>query len=335
LYTIPTIAAAVGSILVATQNPSVGSGALAATLASNQQAMINFTRENEAEADRIGIENMAKAGFDPRAMPRFFERMADRNRYMPKIPDFLLNHPVTERRIVDSRLRAEKFPGHQFHENPDFYLIQQRVAIDEENNPQESIERLRTEIENSGSAPNEAVEYGYVIALIKAFQLDDAQKEAEKLIARHPNQYIYQLALADIENFNKNFSSAIERLQKAQSAHPNTRAIPIQLANTALNAGQGKLALVTLQNYVRNYPDDSNAFELLTEANAVVGNSIGAHQAQAEQYALEGDYSGAIDQLDNAQKLTDKNKYLSARIKARKTQFEKLLAEQKKNKKNI
>ena len=87
-----------------------GMGAIATAEGIAEQMEINFTRADESEADRIGIQTLAKAGFDPDAMADFFERMQhalrpgfDEN----DVPALLMDHPVTNQRISEARERAE------------------------------------------------------------------------------------------------------------------------------------------------------------------------------------------------------------------------------------
>lgn len=67
-----TVAALVGSLLLAIAAPEAGIAAIHATTAGAMQSSINYTRSNEKEADRFGIDTLAKSGFDVSAMPRFF-----------------------------------------------------------------------------------------------------------------------------------------------------------------------------------------------------------------------------------------------------------------------
>ena len=73
---IPTLAAMLGAILIATQNPDAGQAALMAVQGVSAQAQINFTRTNEQEADRIGIQLLARSGFDPRGMVGILQKTA-------------------------------------------------------------------------------------------------------------------------------------------------------------------------------------------------------------------------------------------------------------------
>jgi predicted Zn-dependent protease len=74
------------------------------------QKSINFTRKDEIEADRVGIQTLAKAGFDPNAMAGFFQRMQDAmsaGAGGQDIPALLQTHPVTTMRISDAKSRAD------------------------------------------------------------------------------------------------------------------------------------------------------------------------------------------------------------------------------------
>lgn len=84
---------ALGSILLAMASPQAGMAALTGTLAGTQQGMISFTRQNEEEADRIGIQVLQRSGFDPQAMPMFMGKLLDESRYSTRPPEMLLTHP--------------------------------------------------------------------------------------------------------------------------------------------------------------------------------------------------------------------------------------------------
>lgn len=109
------ILAMIGAIAAAShQNPYSTSnadiGAVAAVQGLAQQMQINFTRADESEADRVGINTLAKSGFDPDAMADFFERMqrALRPGFDERdVPALLMDHPVTTTRISEAKARAE------------------------------------------------------------------------------------------------------------------------------------------------------------------------------------------------------------------------------------
>ncbi|MCG8378518.1 MAG: M48 family metalloprotease, partial [Proteobacteria bacterium] len=109
-YSVPTTAAIVGAILVGIANPQAGAAALAGIQGLSVQNQINFTRGNEEEADRIGIQTLVRAGYDPNGMPDFFLKLQQLSRFNPSVPEFLRTHPLTTSRIADSKARAESYP---------------------------------------------------------------------------------------------------------------------------------------------------------------------------------------------------------------------------------
>ena len=128
---IPTMAAMLaGLALMATSSSDAGLAAIMSAQAANLQAQLRFSRENEAEADRIAMQTMVNAGMDPRAVPEMFEGMQRATRFMgERPPEFLLSHPVTEKRIADSRNRAEQYPVKSYPDNLDYQLIRARAQM--------------------------------------------------------------------------------------------------------------------------------------------------------------------------------------------------------------
>ncbi|MBU6199552.1 MAG: M48 family metallopeptidase [Xanthomonadaceae bacterium] len=111
----PLMVLAMVGAIVASTHTSPGStsnadvGAMATATGLMQQMQINFTRADEEEADRVGIQTLAKANFDPDAMAGFFQRMQqalrpgfDEN----DVPALLMDHPVTLKRISEAKARA-------------------------------------------------------------------------------------------------------------------------------------------------------------------------------------------------------------------------------------
>jgi predicted Zn-dependent protease len=95
--TIPRTAAMIAAALLGAADPKAGSAAIMAVQAGSIQSQIDYTRANEAEADNIGMQTLVKSGFNPDAMPSFFEKLQQASRFYggDAIPEFLRTHPVT------------------------------------------------------------------------------------------------------------------------------------------------------------------------------------------------------------------------------------------------
>ena len=89
---------------VATGEPGVAVAAQAANVA----VQLRFSREFETEADQLGSVFMTRAGWQPDAITRFFERIvAEQRRYPDQIPPYLFSHPDVEDRIAAVRQQAK------------------------------------------------------------------------------------------------------------------------------------------------------------------------------------------------------------------------------------
>ena len=90
------------ALLLARSNPELAKGALTASQALGVQTVLDFTRQNEKEADRVGIKILNKAGFDVRGTIDFFRTLQKGNQYsIGAAPSFLRTHPITSERMSD------------------------------------------------------------------------------------------------------------------------------------------------------------------------------------------------------------------------------------------
>lgn len=116
-------------LLIATNNPDIGFAGLVGSQAASIQRQLAYSREWEREADRIGIQTLAKADLDPSAMPSMFQQMLKSSRYQQRPPEFLTTHPITEARIADAADRAENFPSKNRTQSFEFFVLQQAALL--------------------------------------------------------------------------------------------------------------------------------------------------------------------------------------------------------------
>ena len=113
------LAALALAVLASRANPELGAGAIASVSAGTVQSQLNYTRDHEKEADRVGFQVLDKAGFDAHAMAIFFERMQRATRfYETNAPAYLRTHPLTYERIADMQARHQLLPA-RVHTLPD------------------------------------------------------------------------------------------------------------------------------------------------------------------------------------------------------------------------
>ena len=301
---LPTMAAMLASlVLAATAGGDAGLAALTATQAAALDSKLRFSRQNEQEADRIGMQTMVAAGEDPYAVPEMFERMLKATRYSRRPPEFLLTHPVTENRIADSLNRAGKHPRRQHPQSLDFHLMRARVLMKHENTPQDAVKRFTSELERDSLSP-EASRYGLVLALTETGQLNRAREQVMTLLKNDSDNPAYVIAAADIEANSGNMQYALGLLQTQLEKLPNHHAYNVRYAELLMKDGRYAHSEEVLERHVRRKPKDDYVWYLLAEVHGLAGNILGVHEARAEYYILNGVYDKAQIQLRNALKLS-------------------------------
>ena len=316
---LPATAALMAALILAGQNAQVGTAAVAATLAGTQQAAINFTRTHELEADRVGLQILAGAGYDPRSMPAFFEELQHANRfYASGAPELLLTHPVTTARIADTRNRAEQYPKVDSVNPLHFQLIRAKLRVLTGNDPQTLVTYFENKLKDATPAQSEAQRYGYALALLAAGQTDKAGEQIDLLLKNAPDRIQYRLAQGQIASARGDADTALKIYAEALKLYPRDYPLTAAYARELLQTKQPVPARLLLQDFLRTREPRPLVYKLLAQAENDAGAPIESQQALAEFAFLSGQTQAAIDHLNQALSLTKKDDfYRASRIEAR------------------
>lgn len=317
---LPMMAALLAGVVAAAAGAGdAGMAAILSTQAAAMQEQRRFSRQNEQEADRIGIQNLYRASYDPRAMPSMFERLSRQYRYDQRPPEFLMTHPITESRIADTHNRAEQLAARNPSANTlntlAYQLIRARIQLTFEGTPGLALKRFRAELEQNDN--NIAARYGLVLALIRAHELKQARQQLEQLTRLSGENVFYTLAYVDLEISEKSYTAAEQRVLNALKQHPAS--FPLKAAQVDILTRQKRYqeAEQLLIHLLKQRANDPDLWFDLAEVRGLLNNIIGLHEARAEYFARVGDYPQAIEQLGHAKRRASNNYPLAARIDAR------------------
>ncbi|SDH95975.1 M48 family metalloprotease [Pseudomonas panipatensis] len=326
---IPVMAAMLAGIVAAAAGAGdAGIATIASTQAAAIQSQLHFSRENEQEADRVGVVNLVRAGYDPRSMPDMFERLARQYRYDAKPPEFLLTHPVTDSRIADTRNRAEQYPQNGKEDSLYYQQMRARVQLIFEESPGIAGKRFRAMLDDNPKL--DAARYGLALSQTRIGQLNEARSTLQPLLSKAPNDIVYNLAQVDIDITANKPNDALSRIQRLLNQYPNSYPLIQTQTDVLLKLNKAAEAEKILAKLSQERPLDPDVWGRLADARTVSGNAIGVHQARAEYMALTGDYKHAIEQLDYAKRRAGGNFQLAAKLDARQQEFrdqEKILKE--------
>nr|WP_262500809.1 M48 family metalloprotease [Pseudohalioglobus sediminis] len=305
-------------VILATAGGDAGMAALGATQALAQDNALRYSRSNEQEADRVGMQTMVDAGMDPHAAPAMFERMLQASRYSggERIPEFLRTHPLSESRIADTRNRARQYPKTIRPVSLEYQLMRARVVNQLANTPEEAVQRFRGELKGKPRS-REAAQYGLVLALTNAGRVDEAALELDSIWSGDPNRLEYLIADAEIDVRRGQADVAAKKLSQQLQLSPGNHPLTMAYANALMKNQQAHIAEEVLLEQSKRKPNDPGLWYLLAEVQGLSGNIIGLHQSRAEYFILNGYLDQASKQLNYALKLV-KNDYLtSAKISQR------------------
>jgi len=334
------------------------------------QRSINFTRKDEIEADRVGIQTLAKAGFDPDAMASFFQRMQDvlSTGAGGDVPALLQTHPVTTMRISDAKARAGALIAAQKlrpsgtvmdrqqwqqHTAPIAFVKDPATLLEApETGPLDTYSLMRERVRVlAGDATREATyygsnlhnrrefdtpanHYGYALALTYSGRGAQAIAQLKPLLQTAPDNLVLKLALADAELQAGQRAPALTIYQQLNEQSPRNRAVALAYAK-ALTAGGDKAQASLAAGLLRPMLDDASEPEIYSayaRASDKAGDSVRAGEAFADASYYSGRPFDAMEQLKRLLKRDDLDYYARARIQGRITELTPLLLELRKRK---
>ncbi|HCX33870.1 MAG TPA: peptidase M48 [Rhodocyclaceae bacterium] len=310
-------AAVIVAILAARSNSQLSQAALATGQAAAIQTQLNYSREFEREADRIGLQTLEGAGFDVHGMASFFGRLQQAGRlYENNAPAYLRTHPLTTERIADMENRAELKTYRQVPDSLDFQLVRAKIRAGQ-GTPREAAAEFEAQLREKKYSSEAAARYGHARALLRAGQPQAAQLELDSLRGAAAASVMVDTLNADLRLQVGDARGAAALLRAAVSRHPGERVLVYRLAEAELAAKAARGALEVVAPALRLTPSDVRLWALQAKAYAALGKRLQSHRSQAEVYALQGQTGAAIEQLQFAQRAGDGDFYDLSAVDAR------------------
>lgn len=320
-----TAAAILAAIIIGQSNPQAGQAALAAGLAASQQSVINFTRSNEYEADRIGIEILSNANYNTAAMAEAFEILRRKNSINTSSLqlEYLRTHPLDNTRIAEAKNRASSSKGSgRYSPNIDFSIFKARLAV--------MTTRDRTLTERNFKARlttgNEPTKIGaaYALALLSTQQQHNAEARQylDSLEGRHDDNLFVQLLTAELLFNEGRRAEAAELLGLLTSIYPESFAVVQMQFEQLIDSSRLSEARQRMLEYIRSTAKPDNiAWRELANIEQRLGNESASHEALANYFSNLNNSFRAREQLQLAIRNVRKGSNDELRIKARLREF--------------
>ena len=312
-----SMAIMLGAILaaVAGADGDAVQGAIAVAQGTAAQQQINFTRSNEYEADRVGIEALANAGFDPQGMASFFEVISRSNTPMEyRTPEFLRTHPVSSARIAESRNRARNYPPVHTNDTVNYGIARARILVASQDTPEEAVRYFEREPYEYQS---DVERYGRAIAYLNDGRNSDANRIFEELANREPEVIAYHIGLADAQLAMEAIDESVATFERARELFPRNVPLVIHYAEALLKLGHADKAHEILLDLLNNVPPTPEQVRLIARAAIDAGEIAEAHYYMAEYRLMIGDLIGGVNFLRQALRVPELEEIQRIRFEAR------------------
>jgi len=362
------VGAMILGILAAGKSPDAANAMIVGGQAVGAQTQLNFSRDMEREADRVGFGVSTQAGFAPKGFVSMFGKLQQASRLNDSgnFP-YLRSHPLTTERMAEMQSRIDlpspdvDAPSNARQNQPEY--DQSMLAARARVMANTAVDALRTwsqEAESSvlrrtTSVQQAATLYGATLASIRLRDHTAAQGYWQRLtevvradapaarlarllgvelaLAMDDGARAVQLLNASDAGFAPAIVGRVELFLKAQAWLKRAASAPA--GSPAAGISNQALASVTqsLQTWVADHPRDAQAWQLLSSTYAAQGRTLSSIRAQAEINVAQLDYPAALARFKAAQDWVRKeganaDHYEASIVDTRTRQIESLVREQ-------
>lgn len=291
--------------------------------AAGQSASLSYSREDERQADEVGLKYLKKAGYDCKELVTILNKMRSKQWFGPKqIPTYLTTHPAIDDRIIYIGNWIDIHGGKQKKrsrkKSSDFERFQSKIFLryGDEN---KVLQRFKAEVARHPNDPMAHYHYGLILDKV------GHRKDAIEHLRIALNKNIFDSAilydLGRIYFLDGQFEEALRSLKSAQSISSYDAEGRFYLGRTLLELGRPDESLSVFNELIKNNPEYHNAYYFIGEAYGKKGNLVDAHINLGTYYKNRGDLESGIFHLEKALKY--------AKNPVKKKEIEKLIKDAK------
>ncbi len=309
-----------GAAIASQADSDVGSAVMLGTQAALMDKQLSYSRNQEREADRIGMQFMYAAGYNPQSMADYFETMHRATSRVSFLPDFWLTHPLTTERMSEARLRANQLPQVKSKiYDLDFDILKWYTQV---------VSNQATEIQLQALANQKNI--AGLLALSKFYLMQgdytQAQSNLDLVKIKLKSHILVPLIQTDIYLGQNKFDQAYDSISSLQKTMPENRALSYKLVEVLIRQGKIDQAQTLVQRFIRKNQRDIQGWQLLQQATNLDKSSplqavnVLCYRAEAEYWS--GYEENAIKSMLHAQRLAKGNLAMSAKIDSRLKQMQ-------------
>jgi predicted Zn-dependent protease len=315
-----TWAAVLAAIIAGSANPNLVIGALSLGQGINYNREVSYTRQNEFEADRIGIRTLYASGFDPNAMAGFFSRLEQQTRlYGSQLPEILQTHPVNTTRIAEASERAAQYPTRkEYKDSPEFVFMRARTRVLISDSPNGIMGFYAGETAAHDTPENR---YGYALTLERLGRYAEAEHVLEPMLDKFQKQPNVNLLQADVLIGLGRTAEGLAVYDRMLTLYPRYSPAILEYASALVDVGKPEEARSIILSHEQSFGPRIETFKILAQAARASGNTAEAQYQTAEYQYRRGELRSAIEALNAGLRIASITTQDRARLSAKRQEL--------------
>ncbi|QSQ93223.1 M48 family metalloprotease [Acinetobacter indicus] len=310
----------VGALVASQADGDAGAAVMMGSQAALMDKQLTYSRNQEREADRIGMQYMYTAGYNPQSMADFFEVMHRATSRVSFLPDFWFTHPLTTERMSEARLRANQLPRVKSSlRDEEFDILKQYTLVVSNQATEQQLQVL-------ASRNNFAVQLALAAFYTRQGDYALAQQTLDQAKNHRRLHHLISLIQTDIYLGQNKLSEAYKVISSPARIMPENRALNYKLAEVLIRQNQPAEAQALVQKFLNRNERDLSAWRLMQQAANIDRSSplrtVNVLRYRAELQYWSGWEEEAIKSLLHAQRLAKDNQAMTAKLKTRTTEMQ-------------
>nr|WP_228135341.1 M48 family metalloprotease [Acinetobacter indicus] len=310
----------VGALVASQADGDTGAAVMMGSQAALMDKQLTYSRNQEREADRIGMQYMYTAGYNPQSMADFFEVMHRATSRVSFLPDFWFTHPLTTERMSEARLRANQLPRVKSSlRDEEFDILKQYTLVVSNQATEQQLQVL-------ASRNNFAAQLALAAFYTRQGDYALAQQTLDQAKNHRRLHHLISLIQTDIYLGQNKLSEAYKVISSPARIMPENRALNYKLAEVLIRQNQPAEAQALVQKFLNRNERDLSAWRLMQQAANIDRSSplrtVNVLRYRAELQYWSGWEEEAIKSLLHAQRLAKDNQAMTAKLKTRTTEMQ-------------
>ncbi|MDV4313713.1 M48 family metalloprotease [Acinetobacter indicus] len=310
----------VGALVASQADGDAGAAVMMGSQAALMDKQLTYSRNQEREADRIGMQYMYTAGYNPQSMADFFEVMHRATSRVSFLPDFWFTHPLTTERMSEARLRANQLPRVKSSlRDEEFDILKQYTLVVSNQATEQQLQVL-------ASRNNFAAQLALAAFYTRQGDYALAQETLDQAKNHRRLHHLISLIQTDIYLGQNKLSEAYKVISSPARIMPENRALNYKLAEVLIRQNQPAEAQALVQKFLNRNERDLSAWRLMQQAANIDRSSplrtVNVLRYRAELQYWSGWEEEAIKSLLHAQRLAKDNQAMTAKLKIHTTEMQ-------------